>query len=226
MGADTVAEQGNGRAPDHLPAGETGAAPTSAPPSPDMLALRGRLDRFGDILARGLDLAEAGLNLGLTLATTVGAAAQHKIVERLMGDPGAAPMGAVPMGAASPERPASPAGNPDFPTYGITNRLPLQPGSPVAISFSINNDSADAPKRVMLRAEGFAGTRPGGFLPLDSLRLLPDMASIAPLDFEKFVLIGTISPDAAPDTYQGSVLVESDASMSIPVWIVVQPVGA
>ena len=41
-----------------------------------------RSDQFGAIFAKGLDLAEASLSLGLTMITRVGAAAQQQ-VERL-----------------------------------------------------------------------------------------------------------------------------------------------
>jgi hypothetical protein len=45
--------------------------------------------------------------------------------------------------------------------------------------------------------------------------------SIAPMDFEKFVLTGTLPADAPPDVYRGSVIVGSTDEMSIPVRLVV-----
>jgi hypothetical protein len=206
-----MAERGNGAA-----TAESGAAPASPPPEPaaadaDALDLKARLQRFGEILARGLDLAEAGMNLGLTIATTVGSAAQQKITERLF-DP-----------APEPARPPQPV-EPEPQPYGITNRLPVFAGGAVSISFSINNESASAPKGVVLRLDGFAGDR-GGPLAADGFRFVPAQAAIAPMDFEKFVLEGVIPAGTSPDIYRGSVLVESDANIAIPVWIHVQAGG-
>jgi hypothetical protein len=45
------------------------------------------------------------------------------------------------------------------------------------------------------------------------------------MDFEKFVLEGVIPAGTSPDIYRGSVLVESDANIAIPVWIHVQAGG-
>jgi hypothetical protein len=179
-----------------------------------MLSFKTRLDRIGEIIGRGMDLAEAGMNLGLTIISTVGTAAQQKL--------------AVPPGAAAPpvQPGAQPAAAPEQegpPGYGITNRLPLAPGRPVSISFSVNNDGVAAPKEVTLHVEGFAGDRPDAVLPVGSLRVVPATATIAPMDFEKFVLEGAIPPDALPGIYQGAVRVVSDLDITIPVWLVIQP---
>ena len=198
-------ERSNGRTRDEAAAGPI--------PSPEMLNFRTRLDRIGEIIGRGMDLAEAGMNLGLTIISTVGTAAQQKL--------------AVPPGGASPEIPpgAQPAAPEQDgpPGYGITNRLPLAPGKPVSISFSVNNDSVAAPKEVTLHVEGFAGERPDAVLPVGSLWVVPATATIAPMDFEKFVLEGAIPPDALPGIYQGAVRVVSDLDITIPVWLVIQP---
>jgi hypothetical protein len=208
-----MAERGNGVAAE-IPA--SAPPPAAEPPTGggDALDLKARLQRFGEILARGLDLAEAGMNLGLTIASTVGTAAQQKISERLF-DTGGEP-------AAPPQ--SHPA-EPEPPSFGITNRLPVVAGGAVSISFSINNESATAEKRVLLRLEGFAGDR-GQMLPADGFRFVPAEAAIAPMDFEKFVIEGTIPAGAVPDIYRGRVLVQSDADIAIPVWIAVQPGGA
>jgi hypothetical protein len=204
-----MAERGNGVSAES-PAAATDHAP---PPSAggEALDLKARLERFGEILARGLDLAEAGMNLGLTIVSTVGSAAQQKIVEKLL-DPGTEP---EPM-------PPPPAAEPEPQPYGIANRLPVFPGGAVSISFSINNDSAIAPKSVSLRLEGFAPDQGGAALPADGFRLLPPEAAIAAMDFEKFVIEGTIPAGTRPGTYRGHVLVASDTNIVIPVSITVQ----
>ena len=217
-----TADRGNGTATngtehDRPPTQQSSAQPASGETPSDALNLKERLDRFGEILARGLDLAEAGLSLGLTIVTTVGAAAQKKFFERAF-DSGPDP---TPADLPSPGPP--PAAAEGAPPYGVTNRVPLMPGSAVTISFSINNDLLVVPKSVALSVEGFAGQRPDASLPANSVRVIPSNAVIAPMDFEKFVLEGVIPGDAAPDVYSGCVLVASDAGMRIPVWLVVQP---
>jgi len=199
--------------------GALGGASAQSPPADDGLDLKTRLDRFGDLLGKGLDLAEAGLSLGLTVVGTLGAAAQQKIFEKMMETTPSEP--ASP--AAPPPPAAAPAASPDAPpAFGITNRLRLTPGMPVSISFSINNDSAAAPKQVALRVEPFTGERTGAMLPPASLSVTPEAAAIAPMDFEKFVVSGTI-PDTSPaDIYHGSIAVTSEDSMRIPVLLVIE----
>jgi hypothetical protein len=198
----------------------TDGASARPPPADDGLDLRARLDRLGDLLGKGLDLAEAGLSLGLTVASTLGAAAQQKIFEKMMdasasepAAPAAAPPAAT--GAATP-----PAAQPAF---GITNRLRLAPGTAVSISFSINNDSAAAPKQVALRIEPFTGERTGAMLPPASLSVTPEATAIAPMDFEKFVLRGTIPETSPADIYHGSIAVSAEDNMRIPVLLVIEP---
>lgn len=211
-----MTERGNGATAE---AGPKQAAEAETDP----LELKARLERFGEILARGLDLAEAGMTLGFTMLGTVGAAAQNKVIERIFNP-------ASERAAAEPEpAPASPATAPaaspgarEAANYGITNRLPLRPGDRVSISFSVNNDSPVAGRPVRLLAEAFSAERSGALLPADSLAVRPDEQIIAPMDFEKFVLEGTIPADVVPDRYRGSVLVLGEGPMRIPVLLVVE----
>lgn len=195
----------------------------AAPPptADDGLDLKARLDRFGDLLGKGLDLAEAGLSLGLTVVSTLGAVAQQKIVEKMMDAAGSEPGSPA---AAPPPPAAAPAPSPNPPpAFGITNRLRLAPGMPLSIAFSINNDGATAPKPVALRVEPFTGERTGALLPPACLSVNPEAAAIAPMDFEKFVLRGAI-PDTSPaDIYHGTIAVDSEGTMRIPVLLVVEP---
>ncbi|MGH7107459.1 MAG: hypothetical protein ACREF0_09550 [Acetobacteraceae bacterium] len=219
-----MTERGNGATAEAGPK-QAAAAET------DPLELKARLDRFGEILARGLDLAEAGMTLGLTMLGTVGAAAQNKIIERIFNptaeraaaEPQPAPASPATASAAAPGAgPAASPGASEAASYGITNRLLLRPGGQVSISFSVNNDSPIAGKPVRLLAEAFSGERSGAVLPPASLVVRPDEQIIAPMDFEKFVLEGTIPADVVPDRYRGSVVVLGEGPMRIPVLLVVE----
>jgi hypothetical protein len=192
--------------------------------------LGGRLDQFGTILAKGLDLAEAGVSLGVTILGRVGAAAQQQLRERA--ESAVAP-DLRPDASASAR--AQQAGNwpaasgaptpqaPQDPGYCITNRLPLLPGGPVQISFSINNDSMTEPKKVEARVEGFTGEAHGATISADLFKVKPAQKTIAPVDFEKFFLNGKVPPDAPPDVYRGWVVIASDTELRIPVLLVATP---
>ncbi|MGH7119782.1 MAG: hypothetical protein ACREFP_12460 [Acetobacteraceae bacterium] len=208
-----MAERGNGAA------AEGGPHPPQGSPS-DALDLKARLDRFGEIFGRGLDLAEAGMTLGLTVLGTLGAAAQTKIIERILHPAAEGAAGEPARSQAS--APAAPAGTGENAAYGITNRLPLNPGGTVSISFSVNNESSVASKHVRLAVEAFSGERTGAVLPPDCLGVSPGERVIAPMDFEKFVLEGRIPVGLAADRYRGSVMVLGEGPMRIPVLLVVE----
>jgi hypothetical protein len=199
-----------------------GSASVQPPPAEDGLDLKARLDRFGDLLGKGFDLAEAGLSLGLTVASTLGAAAQQKIFEKMMEAATAEPATPAPAAPVAPTGQPMPVPNAPPPAFGITNRLRIAPGMPVRVSFSINNDSAAAPKQVALRAEPFTGERTGAMLPPASLAVTPEAAVIAPMDFEKFVLAGAIPETSPADIYHGSIAVSAEDSMRIPVLLVIE----
>jgi hypothetical protein len=186
--------------------------------------LRGTIDQVGAILAKGLDLAEAGLSLGVTIMSRVGAVAQEKLLERVA----AATAGAATPGADIAEPPAAAAPPPAAPPpaapasgFGITNRLPVMPGGAVRLSFSINNDSATAAKKVALEVEGFAGDATGRRIDAAGFSVKPAKKVIEPMDFEKFVLEGALPADAPPDIYRGAIVVASDGELRIPVWLAV-----
>jgi len=184
------------------------------------LDLREKVDQVGMILAKGLDLAEAGVSLGVTIVNRIGSAAQQQVLERM-----AAAMQREAAGtAASPASPmpeAAEAPPPETPAFYITNRLPLTPGGTVKVSFSINNDSLVAPKKVELRVDAFQGEMTGASLPAENLAIKPATRTIAPVDFEKFVLQGTVPAEMPPDIYLGWILVSSDDELRIPVRLVV-----
>jgi hypothetical protein len=180
--------------------------------------LRGRIDQVGAILAKGLDLAEAGLSLGVTIVSRVGAVAQEKLLDRVAAAAATADHPEAPAPAAAPPAPppAAPASG-----FGITNRLPLTPGGAVRISFSINNESATASKKVALQVEGFAGEATGRSIDAAGFAVKPAKKVIEPMDFEKFILEGAVPADAPPDIYRGAILVASDGELRIPVWLAV-----
>jgi len=210
---------GSGAAP---PA--NGGAAGSTPP-PESAAdqseseLKARLDRLGNLLGKGFDLAEAGLSLGLTMVGTLGAAAHKKIIEKVLDAAAPAPQSAPDPVAGTPANAPAQTSAP----FGITNRLRLAPGMAVSVSFSINNDTAAAPKQVTLRVEPFTGERTGTLLPPSCLAVSPEAASVAPMDFEKFVLRGVIPDHSPPDIYNGCIAVGAEDPMRIPVVLVVEP---
>jgi hypothetical protein len=188
--------------------------------------LRQRLDQVGTILAKGLDLAEAGVSLGVTIISRVGVAASQKIRE---GMDAAASANAAPAASdagtqtrTQPVAIAEPATEPEA-AFGITNRLPLTPGGSFKISFSVNNDSMTEPKKVELRVEGFTGDATGARLDASAFAVKPALKTIAPVDFEKFALQGAIPADVQSDVYRGAVTVASDSELRIPVVLVVMP---
>ena len=184
---------------------------------------RAPADQLGAILTKGLDLAEASLSLGLTVISRVGTIAQQQVLGRI---PAPGPAAEAPAAAAAEDHahnvaaPDTPAPN-EGQMYCVTNRLPLAPGGSVDVSFSINNDSMTAPKPVRLRVEGFSGEAEGARIEADRFAVKPPRKTIAPMDFEKFVLSGSVPPETPPDVYDGWIVVSSGADFRIPIRLVV-----
>lgn len=189
---------------------------------------RGPADQLGSILSRGLDLAEASLGLGLTVISRMGTLAQQQVLDRIspaspapdLGQ--AAPTEAAPGAAVGqPGQTVQAQSVPQEPSYCITNRLPLAPGGIVEVSFSINNDSMTTPKQVRLTVDGFTGEAEGGRFEAGPFVVKPSRRTIAPMDFEKFVLHGAVPPEVQPDVYHGWVVVTSGSEFRIPIRLVV-----
>ena len=223
MAGETPSPNGNpGPAGPEVP----GKPPPSGPGTG--VELRERLDQMGTILAKGLDLAEAGVSLGVTILNRVSLAAQQKIREGL---DSAAQSQAGAQAAAQPgAQPGPPGGTPDAPAesaeadqYGLTNRLPLTPGGEVRISFSVNNDSVTDVRKVEFKVQGFAGESQQAAIDAAAFAVKPGQKTIAPVDFEKFVLKGVVPETTPPDVYRGVVVVRSDKDLFIPVILVVTP---
>jgi hypothetical protein len=199
---------------DGVSGGETAPKPAAA--AAPGAELRGRLDQMGTLLAKGLDLAEAGVSLGATILGRVSVAAQQKIREGL----DAAAQG-QPQAGPPPDETGEPV-EPDA-GFGLTNRLPLTPGAEVRISFSVNNDSMTEVRKVEFKVQGFAGETQKGAIDAALFAVSPAQKTIAPVDFEKFVLKGAVPETVPPDVYRGVVVVRSDKDLFIPIVLVVTP---
>lgn len=222
--------------PTQDPVSDAGGAGKQAAPVPE---LAGRAEQVGAIIVKTLDLAEAGLSLGITVLSRAGAAAQGAITDRMPVAPGAAPAPGQgpgyadghahpdaharyePPSHAPTDRDAEPQVSPEDDAFFLANRVPLAPGGEVRVSFSITNDSLLDAKRVSLRVEALVGEHQGVRLDGGAFAVRPARKTIAPVDFDKFVLVGTV-PDAAPaDVYRGAVIVHSSEEMTIPVRLIV-----
>ena len=191
----------------------------------------GHGDQIGTTFAKGLDLAEAGLSLGLTLINRFGTMMQDSVLEKFSGVMGAATASSqesAPSSSRSHDStvpgpsPEHPEGiEPQDPAYYIANRLPLTPGQPAHVSFSINNDSMDAAKNVKLKVDGFIGSTQGQVFPCKGFTVSPGTKTIEPMDFEKFILKGVIPAGLPPDIYHGRIVVMSEQAIEIPVKLLV-----
>ena len=207
------------------PEGQQAAAEDSEEP--------GLTGQVGSVVSKLLELAEAGVDLGTNVVSLLSSLAESQLREPVhaaqgayrvaprTGSPGEAASAPGVASATSDE--ASAAGS--APSYCIINRLPLLPGSPVQVSFSINNDFPQSRRRLLVAAGGFVGASHGFELEDRSFSVDPSEKTIAPMDFEKFVLKGKIPKDAPVDSYNGWVTVEGDEEMRIPVVLVVTPPG-
>ena len=182
-------------------------------------------------MTKGLDLAEAGLSLGINLVERFGATIQDQVSSRLAQARDAlAGTAAGPVQApAAPESQAAPRPQPEASARapsvaafsGVVNRLPLFPGSPVHVSFSINNDSPDVPRRVQVRLEGLTGEVTGTPFNAGELAVEPGTREIAPMDFEKFVITGIVPMGLKSDAYSGWIVVSGQHQLRIPLRLVI-----
>ncbi|MDD5673028.1 MAG: hypothetical protein PHC61_02600 [Chitinivibrionales bacterium] len=191
--------------------------------------------QIGAIMAKSLDLAEAGLTLGLNLfqkfGTSVGDQLMGKIAQAAQAGKSfvneAAARAAHPREQASASTQAPEAADaaenaaPERSFAGVYNRLPLFPGSPVKVPFSINNDAAEAVKKVNVKLEGLTGELTDTKLDAAQFAIKPAHQSIDPMDFEKFLITGTVPPHTPSDAYNGWIIVTGDEQLKIPVKLVV-----
>jgi hypothetical protein len=168
------------------------------------------------LVSKLLQLADAGVGLGINVISLINSYTQHQArqeppQEAHQPAPGPAP--AAPAPNASAEH-----------SYCIINRTPLHPGSAVRVSFSISNEQPDAVRRLRVSVLAFTGATSGAALPANFSVDTPER-EVGPMDFERFVLCGSIPDDAPPDSYAGWVQVDGDEQMRIPVMLLVSPAG-
>jgi len=204
-------------------------------PKPEATAPQGEdaglTDQVGSVVSKLLELTETGFDLGTNFLSLLNSLAQSQLHDPVHPGEGAYRV-APPQG--SPEEMAAAAGPPpgtepgaeaaavgSAPSYCIINRLPLLPGSPVQVSFSINNDLPQTKRKLHVAAGSFVGAAGGFNLDDRSFTVQPSEKTISPMDFEKFILKGKIPKDAPEDSYNGWVTVDGDEEMRIPVVLVV-----
>jgi len=198
-----------------------GVPPSNGAGAPGVKNAREKADstvpQFTSLVSKVLELADAGVGLGINVVSLLANFAKLQAG-------GAPAMPQQPPSALDPQpHPApGPAGEPTpGRNYCIVNRMPLHPGDPVKVSFSINNDMADASKNLSLSCTGFVGATHGFAIPDGVFSIDPASAAIGPMDFERFVLTGVVPAEAAPDSYNGWISVAGDEQLRIPAVLMV-----
>lgn len=185
------------------------------------------------LLNKGLDLTEAGIGLGVNIVARLGTIFKDQVIEKLGGSEilgsmlAPSPTDYPPQQPAPPpqaEESAPPAGGQEM-TY-LFNRLTLHPGDPISLSFSINNDSLDQPKKIRISVENFVGEAQKVVIDAGLFSVTPSRKTIAPVDFEKFILKGKIPEETPEDTYHGELIVLEAQKYRIPVILIVVNVQA
>jgi len=180
-----------------------------------------------DMVNKGLDLAEAGIGLGVNIVVRLGSILKDQVFDKF----NSADMLSSVMSNTTPDQQQpgaqSHAGRRSATnveqeqiseqSYYLFNRLPLYPGSRFSLSFSVNNDSLTSEKKIKLVVEPFVGELHNAQIPTNQLTVTPPETSIAAVDFEKFVLSGTIGEDLPADTYHSWIIVTAEQSYRIPV---------
>lgn len=172
------------------------------------------------LVSKLMQLADTGMGLGINMVSLLTSYAKSQIPF-----PGTSTEAEQSQAAASPQTtPAAdrpPAEGEAQRNYCIVNRLPLHPGDPVQVSFSVNNDTASATKPLRISVLGFVGALQGFELVQAGFSVEPKEKVIGPMDFERFILKGKIPAKAPEDSYNGWILVEGDEQVRIPVMLLV-----
>ena len=183
--------------------------------------------QIGTLMSKSLDLAEASLTLGLNFVQRLGSSVQEQVIDRLahvgqsFTQSAAEPGQRASARDSEPDAPAQPKPAPARSFAGVMNQQPLFPGSQVRVSFSINNDSASAEKKVALKLENLEGEISRTRLDGSALSIQPASATIAQMDFEKFIIRGLVPMDTRSDAYQGWIVVSGDEQLRIPLRLVI-----
>lgn len=190
--------------------------------------LLGRKDQIGSILNKGLDLAEAGIGLGINLVSQLGSMVQGQAINKIIGGEKASVVNThtEPENTYSEYSKAEETGK-DRRSSGypdgtcIKNRMPIFPGNEVNISFSINNDSPSSTKKLKLGVEGFIGEEHQFKLDHQAFSVHPSEKAIAPMDFDKFTLTGKLPKETPEDSYNGWIIISGEKQFRIPVTLIV-----
>jgi hypothetical protein len=189
------------------PPKETKAPPAKPSPRPSA--------QMVSLVSKVMELADAGVGLGINVISLLNTLARSQVA-------GAAPAEQQPQDDERRPAPPEDAPHAEAPrNYCIVNRRPIHPGSAVQVSFSINNDLPDAAKKLRVTARGFVGAARGFSFDGAGFSVQPSEQLVDPMDFERFVLTGSIPADAPEDSYNGWILVEGDEQMRIPVVLLV-----
>jgi hypothetical protein len=189
------------------PPKETKVPPAKPSPRPSA--------QMSSLVSKVLELADAGVCLGINVVSLLNTLARSQVA-------GAAPAEQQPQDDERRPAPPEDAPHAEAPrNYCIVNRRPIHPGGAVQVSFSINNDLPDAAKKLRVTARGFVGAARGFSFDGAGFSVQPAEQLIDPMDFERFVLTGSIPADAPEDSYNGWILVDGDEQMRIPVVLLV-----
>jgi hypothetical protein len=195
--------------------GKKAAAPPKETKAPAAKPAPRPSAQMGSLVSKVLELADAGVGLGINVISLLNTLARSQVA-------GAAPAEQQPQGDERPPAPREDAPHPEAPrNYCIVNRRPIHPGGPVQVSFSINNDLPDAAKKLRVTTRGFVGAARGFSFDGAGFSVNPSEMLIDAMDFERFVLTGSIPADAPPDSYNGWIVVDGDEQMRIPVVLLV-----
>ena len=183
------------------------------------------MNQVESIVHKGLDVVEAGVELGLTVVSRLGSILMNQLIDNrgqyypqdfAQDHESHHGHGHDHHGARGEEVYVE-----DEEGYYLTNRLPLRPGDTVSISFSMNNESITEDKTITLGLTDFVGAKDSNVVTADNFTIEPDTKTISPVDFEKFVLTGNLATEVKIDTYYGSIVVTDETQSKIPVVLVV-----
>jgi hypothetical protein len=170
--------------------------------------------QFTSLVSKLLELADVSVGLGINVVSLLTAFAKNQAG-------GAATVPPQATRAAEPPQPGPAADSGAPRNYCIVNRMPIHPGSSVKVSFSINNDTPDAVKNLALSCREFVGAAQGFAIADNLFSVEPAAAAIGPLDFERFLLKGTMPVEAPADSYNGWIVVAGDEQMRIPAVLLI-----
>ena len=180
------------------------------------------MDQIGDIAKGVLDLAGAGLSLGFKVIDKFGGMATDIITEKIIGGAGQTeqPYEPKPEMHADQDQPyqqpEETSADKASEVLWVVNRIPAYAGSEVKVSFSFSNESAELPKKITLAVGSFTGEGSGHSIDVGLLTIKPKSKTIAPMDFDKFVLIGNIPEGTPADKYYGWIVVSAENEIKVP----------